>query len=656
MIDNQCAIQSKITSGFWYERLQMNAEKAIFHQWDMLEATRCIDNFRIAAGIKEGFREGFFFTDSDAYKWLDAASRILANHQSPRLKALVDEFIGILEKAQCEDGYLYTYNQVHFGNTRWKNLQVEHEFYCLGHLIEAGISHKNATGEDRLFTIIKRAADLLVNEFIEAPAKFTDGHEEIEIALIRLSRFTGATKYRELAQRFLERRGKILGYPLHFTSQFLSSMGRMNTVTALRRVYLKTRKEISSFKLPAHNKHRIPRNMPLRFAFSALSGKYTQQHKPLALQEEPVGHAVRFSYLNTAAAMLARDIKPNADLPRLEHLWQSMVEKRMSVSGGIGSLPLTEGFGRDYEMDPEIVYNETCAAIGCMLWDHEMALLTGDSKYDDLFEWQLYNAASVGIGLDGCLYFYNNPLTTDGGYKRESWYDIPCCPSNLSRIWASIADYAVSVDGEEIRIHHYFGGEFAYPVDPVNWIRMDTSLPRYGIVKIELALREPNRKKMMLRKPAWAGGYRIRFNGEEITPVVNRSQASHVAACGLDLGRSAWLSIERVFSDEDVIEIDFDMPISILEQDVRIKGCGGKVAISRGPILYCLESSHNSKDPEKSILVPGSLDLQHDEKRSAIGLLIRGVDTTGGDLFFSPYYAWGNSGETAMTTFIQRQV
>lgn len=656
MADNQHAIKANITGGFWFERQQMNAEKAIFHQWEMLEATRCIDNFRIAAGIKEGFREGYFFADSDAYKWLDAASRILANNESPRLKGLVDEFIGILEKAQCEDGYLYTYNQIHFGSTRWKNLQIEHEFYCLGHLIEAGISHKKATGEDKLFAIVKKAANLLVSEFFESPAKFTDGHEEIEIALIRLSRFTGATKYRDLAQRFLERRGKIPGYGLHFGAQFLSSVARMNNVAAKKWQYYKTRGGSSSFRLPAHNKHRIPKLMPLRFASSVLSGKYVQQHKPLALQDEPVGHAVRFSYLNTAAAMLANDKQEDSDVRRLDSLWQHMVEKRMSVSGGIGSLPLTEGFGRDYELDPEIIYNETCAAIGCMLWDHEMALLTGDSKYDDLFEWQLYNAASVGIGLDGCSYFYNNPLTTHGGYKREPWYDIPCCPSNLSRIWASMADYAVSADEEEFRIHHYFGGEFVNPVDPRMLIRMDTSLPLNGSVKIELALRDSKRKKMILRKPAWAGRYCIRLNGEEITPIVKRSQASYMAACGLDFRRSAWLCIEKTFSDGDLIEVEFDMPINILEQDVRIKGCGGKVAISRGPILYCLESINNSRDCEKSILAPGSLELLHDDKRSAIGLMIRGIDTAGRELFFSPYYAWGNCGETAMTAFVQRQV
>ena len=224
----------------------------------------------------------------------------------------------------------------------------------------------------------------------------------------------------------------------------------MNTVSALRKKYYQSHPATAAFHLPAHNKHVIPPLMPLRFAVQALFGKYTQQHKPLSAQVAPVGHAVRFAYLNTAAAMLARDENEKSDLPRLRNLWQHMVTRRMSVSGGIGSLPLSEGFGRDYEMDPEVVYNETCAALGCMLWDHEMALFTGDPKYDDLFEWQLYNAASVGIGADGCSYFYNNPLTTSGGYKREAWYDIPCCPSNLSRVWASLADHAISARGDEI--------------------------------------------------------------------------------------------------------------------------------------------------------------------------------------------------------------
>ena len=180
--------KDRVTTGFWADKLRLNAEVAIFHQWKMLEETHCIDNFRIAARIKEGFREGFFFADSDAYKWLDAASRILSDSSSLKLQSLMNEFISILDKAQDTDGYLYTYNQIHFGNSRWQNLQIEHEFYCIGHLIEAGISHFKATGQKTLFTIAKKAADLLVEEFWDAVPKFTDGHEEIEIALIKLSR------------------------------------------------------------------------------------------------------------------------------------------------------------------------------------------------------------------------------------------------------------------------------------------------------------------------------------------------------------------------------------------------------------------------------------------------------------------------------------
>jgi uncharacterized protein len=649
-------VTAQITSGFWHDRLRMNAEKAIFHQWEMLESTRCIDNFRIVAGLKEGFREGFFFADSDAYKWLDAASRILKNWDSPKLTSLVDGFMTLLEKAQTKDGYLYTYNQIHFGNARWQCLQIEHEFYCLGHLIEAGIAHKIATGEDRLLNIAKKAADLLFEEFLESPPKYTDGHEEIEIALIKLSRLTGNSRYRDLAKHFLYQRGRIAAYPLRFLWQSLWSAGRMNTVSSLRKQYFKLHTQASNFKLPAHNKHRIPGNMPLRFAVSALSGKYAQQHQPLAQLIEPVGHAVRFSYLNTAAAMLARDEEEVLDLPRMQRLWKHMFDRRMSVSGGIGSLPLIEGFGLDYELDPEVVYNETCAALGCMLWDYEMSLLTSDSKYDDLFEWQLYNAASVGIGMDGCSYFYNNPLTTKGGYKREAWYDIPCCPSNLSRAWASLADYAINYEEDEVRVHHYFGGEFVIPTGLGVTIQMESSLPWDGSVKMKITTQKPERFRLSLRKPAWAENYRILFNGKEVIPKVNASKPERAAASGVDFSSSAWLSLDRVFTAGDSIIAIFNLPIKLLFQDKRIAKCGGKAAVSRGPILYCLESVNNTIDFEQAVLVPGTLKVRDGDERSEGIPMIFGKTKLGEDLFFTPYYLWGNSGETAMTVFIRCQV
>ena len=219
------ARQVKLNDTFWSPRLKINATNAIFHQWSQLEATRCIDNFRLAAGERDGFREGWFFADSDAYKWLDAASRIFALHPQPKLASLMDSFISLLARAQMEDGYIFTYNQIHFPGQRWVNLQVEHELYCHGHLIEAGVSHFEATGRRDLLDICIKAADLLVRDFLNASADKTCGHEEIELALIRLYRVTEHGDYLELARQFLERRGRIPFFSIHLLREF-NKIGR----------------------------------------------------------------------------------------------------------------------------------------------------------------------------------------------------------------------------------------------------------------------------------------------------------------------------------------------------------------------------------------------------------------------------------------------
>lgn len=216
------ASQVRINDAFWSPRLDVNAKSAIFHQWKQLEDTRCIDNFHIATGEKDGFREGWFFADSDAYKWLDAASRIYALQPDPKLASLMDDFISLIARTQQSDGYIFTYNQIHFPNQRWVNLQVEHELYCHGHLIEAGVSHYYATGSMNMLDICVKAADLLVRDFLNTSAEKTCGHEEIEIALIRLYRVTRNEEYLELARQFVERRGRIRFFPVHILRQFSS--------------------------------------------------------------------------------------------------------------------------------------------------------------------------------------------------------------------------------------------------------------------------------------------------------------------------------------------------------------------------------------------------------------------------------------------------
>jgi DUF1680 family protein len=294
-----------INDPFWSPRLAINANKAIFHQWEQLEATRCIDNFRIAAGEKDGFREGYFFADSDAYKWLDAASRIYALQADAKLASLMDSLIALLARAQMRDGYLFTYNQIHFPGQRWVNLQIEHELYCLGHLIEAGVSHFEATGRRDLINLCIKAADLLVQDFLNASNDKACGHEEIEIALIRLYRVTGKEEYLELAQRFVERRGRIRFFPLRYLNELRSHNKRKGKINELRKAYVAGHPEYASFRLPGGNYAKIRRFSRQRWYLNTLRGFYTQQHTdPQA--DCAAGTASALDASETAIAMLMR--------------------------------------------------------------------------------------------------------------------------------------------------------------------------------------------------------------------------------------------------------------------------------------------------------------------------------------------------------------
>ncbi|MBA4384681.1 MAG: hypothetical protein C0410_08090 [Anaerolinea sp.] len=641
-----------ITGGFWGEKQKLNARHAIFYQWQKLEATRCIDNFRIAAGLKSGFREGFFFSDSDAYKWLDAASRIMIHFSSVELLKLVDDFIDLLAKAQQPDGYLNTYNQILFSGQHWIDLQVEHEFYCLGHLIEAAVSHFEATSETKLLDIAEKAADLLVRDFSDSIPDFTDGHEEIEIALIKLWKTTDRIEYLALAKAFLIRRGTIRFFPFKMLVQVLDSGRRMNRVAKKRHAWLKDHPDHNTFKLPERNKHEVPFWAAPRFMLSALNGKYNQQHRPVAEQDKAEGHAVRFCYLKTAETMLAQIPGQENRIKPLRKIWTQMVTRRMYVTGGIGSLPLSEGFGRDYELDPEVAYAETCAALGSMFWSHEMANLTGEAPFEDLFEWQLYNAASVGIARDGCSYFYNNPLTSHGEIHRAEWYDIPCCPSNLSRVWASLGKNVCCIDHAEIRINQYFTSETLVDAQRQIILQMDSELPWGSNVKLRFSMEKPASFELVMRLPAWADGCRVLLNRQEVKIKLSAPLPGYAAANGLDFFAARWMHLSQCFNPKDEIELCFDMPIRLIKQDHRLPKCGGKYAVVRGPIVYCLESVDNSVDIMKVKLKPESLKAELEQNLLEGTWVIRGIDINGEALTLIPYMLWANRGKSKMTVFV----
>jgi DUF1680 family protein len=643
---------------FWTRRSQVNSEYAIFHQWKMLEESHCIDNFRIVAGEKEGFREGWFFADSDAYKWLDAASRIYEINPSIRLKSLIDSFISLLGRTQMEDGYIFTYNQVHFPTERWENLMIEHELYCHGHLIEACISNFQATGDKRVLEIACRTANLLVKEFLVATPDRTSGHVEIEIALMRLYQVTGLGHYLELARQFLERRGKIQPFFSLILRQNSSANRRAQFVQEKRNYYLSNNPEQVPFRLPADNYAKKARASKIRWQLSALTGRYFQMHAPIRKQTIPVGHAVRFSYLETAIAMLHRLDFDESLLPALLKAWDRMVNRRMYITGGIGSLPGLEGFGNDFELDPEIAYAETCAALGSLFWNWEMALISKEARFSDLFEWQLYNAAFVGMGLEGDTYLYNNPLMSRGRLVRRNWFMVPCCPSNLSRILASLGKYIFSSEKKELWIHQYIGCQTEVDLDPPVKITLTSGLPWDGKIQIIFDPVTDLEFTLHLRIPSWSKSITLHINGKPFqiqhhSPIMNEE----IPASGYNPNLAEFLPITRIWYPGDVLDVEFQMPVTIRRASPNLPGHKNKVALSRGPVVYCLESQDN---PGIDV-INTTLDLSSVNNNQCVYFkpdllggtkVITGKSVDDRNLTLIPYFLWANRGESQMTVWV----
>ena len=631
--------QVNITDSFWSPRLTVNAQKAIFHQWEQLEVTRCIDNFRLATGEKDGFREGWFFADSDAYKWLDAASRIYALHADPQLASLMDSLISLIARAQMSDGYIFTYNQLHFPGQRWVNLQVEHELYCHGHLIEAGVSHYEATGHRDLLDLCIKAADLLVHDFLNASNDKTCGHEEIELALMRLYLVIGEKDYLELARQFVERRGRTPFYGIQWWLQCEDFLKRKAHVEQLRQEHIAKHPEYASFRLPGNNYTKQPRFSKLRNRINALRGLYAQQHAPIRKQTVPVGHSVRFGYLETAIAMLCREKPDETLLSAMEQVWERMVTRRMYITGGLGAAPGLEGFGNDYELDPEYAYAETCASLASLFWNWEMALITRDARYSDLFEWQLYNATNVGMGQNGDTYLYNNPLSVHQGVTRQGWYVVPCCPSNLSRTFADLGKYIYSFEKDNLWIHQYISSETTVDVGVPVKVRIESELPWDGKVRVFINPEQKTEFALKLRMPSW---------------VVSNSSDKLSTASGNDPREANYQTIRRVWTPEvETLDFNFDMSIKLRRAHPKVRGHAGKVTITRGPLVYCLESVDN---PDMDIftvqLDPDSLRDEFVPDLLGGCVVIHGKTMAGRPLKFIPYFLWANRGESQMTVWV----
>ncbi|MHA1797498.1 MAG: glycoside hydrolase family 127 protein [Candidatus Helarchaeota archaeon] len=630
----------KIKDTFWSNYRDLIRKKSIPFQLRMLKKTGTIDNFRIVAGLIKKFRRGFFYCDSDLYKWLEAASYSLALQFDKKLEKKINEIIDILKKAQDIDGYLFTYNQIHFPWRKWTNFQIEHELYCSGHLIEAGIAHHIATGKNNLLKIAMSNADLIMNKFQKCLPNQTPGHQEIELALIKLFRQTNNVKYLELAQCFIEQRGKIS----HFYKEMLKNaftQFRCNIeISKQKKQYMKKYGAIKDLDLTDNEFLRIDPLLVLRALFSFLTGRYNQQNKPIRKQSDAIGHAVRFTYYMAGIADLYIETGDVTLLRTLKRLWNNMVQRRMYVTGGLGALSIIEGFGRDYELPNKNSYCETCAAIGSLLWNMRMTLITRYEKYADLFERQLYNAMLVGLSQDGLRFTYSNPLQSKKGILRKKWFLTPCCPPNVARIIMSLQNYIYSINENSIFIHQYIGSKAKFSINNEEVeIRQESQFPWKGLVEIRIKLKNSKKFNVNIRIPDFSNEALIKINDEEMK-FLKKNGKYH--------------QIMRTWNNGDMIKINFPMKPSFIWSHPKVKVNRKHVAIRRGPIIYCLESIDNPELNLSKIKI--STESQIIEKThkflSREIIILIGKLSNGEEFKAIPYFYTANRGLSAMQLWI----
>lgn len=638
----------ELRSPFWRRRQRGTAEAMLLAQWQSLEAAGTIDNFRIAGGRIRGARRGLFFVDSDAYKWADAAARTLQFLNLPPVAERLDELVDVVGAAQGDDGYVFTYNQVHFPQVRWINLQVEHELYCHGHLIEAGIAAAGSPRHARLFDIARRAADLLVRRFAAAGPRETPGHPEVELALLRLAEATGDARYEALAARFLEQRGRGRWFGLRLLRELASHGRRARAVRRRAPGAAGPEYDARETLTPDEGWSLLLRSLP-----EFLSGRYQQQHAPLRALRAPVGHAVRWGYLAAAATRRARRDGDRALLDTLTAAWRCLVREHAYVTGGVGARAIVEGFARPYALGHASAYCETCAAIASVLWSRELHLATPDAALADFIEWQLHNAVAAGISLDGRRYLYRNPLQSARGLERRPWFQVACCPSNVARTWAALGEQVVSASAQDVWIDQLWssGDIDLSAIGPRVRLRIESELPWHGRAVVEVDAARPVDAALHVRVPSWSGAPEIRR--DDVAVAMPPEQAVAPTASGITPFASRYVRLPGPWHGRSRIAVELPMAVRFHRADPRVVEARGKVALSRGPIVYCLEAADHPGEP-----IPGArLDL------SAACTVAPAADLDGclaiaartpsrAPLRFVPYFAWANRGRGGMQVWV----
>ena len=624
-----------LTDAFWAPRLEINRTVTIPHNFKQSEETGRVKNFDLAGAALEGATDGkycsrFPFDDSDVYKIVEAASYALSTHADPELAAYVDGLIAKIAAAQEPDGYLYAARTIGgpppqdwVGKERWAHLYMSHELYNLGHLYEAAAAHYQATQKKNLLDIAVKSANLVAREF--GPGKRTNppGHEEIEIGLVKLYRATGTRKYLDLAKFFIDARGRTEG----------------------RLPFMLDGKE------------------------QLLYGEYAQDHKPFVEQTEAVGHAVRAGYLYAGAADVAALTGDAAYIAALEKIWADMAGTKLYITGGIGAAGGWEGYGPPYRLPNLSAYAETCANIATFLWNSRMQRLGLDAKYADVMERILYNGVLSGISLSGDLFFYPNPLASFGQHERVPWFSCACCPPNVARILTSVPGYFYAATADRVYVNLFAQGTGRMRAGGTDLeLVQTTGYPWKGDIKIEVKPKKDAAFTLAVRIPGWAlnrpvptdlytytepaeGAPSLRVNGEP-------------AALALDKGYAV---VTRTWKAGDVVELSLPMPVRRVVAHDAVEADRARVAVERGPLVYCAEWTDND-GRVSNLVLPDGAALAAEMRPDLLGGVVvvtgeaEAVSEKAGKtvaekkpVTLIPYYAWANRGKGEMAVWLARE-
>lgn len=602
--------------GFWASRRRVTTERSLPTLLDLLEEHGVMDNFRRLSGRKNVPRRGPLYTDSDAYKWIEAASWAIASNETPdidkqKLRQQLDSMISDIVAAQEPSGYLNTYYVGDKAHLRFTELVRSHEDYCLGHLIQAAIAYYRATGSRALLDPAIKFADYIVENFGPAKRPFMTGHPELEMALVELYRTTGDTKY------------------LQFVQYLFSGVERD------------------------------------RMKWKDADVRYTFSGRPFTSRTEFEGHAVRALYAASGATDYFAETGDPAYKKALDSLWNDLTMRKMYITGGVGSRSGGESFGDPYELPSEQAYAETCAAVANVMWNFRLLTVTGDARYADVLEKALYNGANSGMSLSGTMYCYRNPLASNGEKLRSPWYDTTCCPPNIERLFESLPGYFYATSRDGVFVNLYHNSELDWHLEDGTGLKVaqTTTYPWAGDVHLTVSLQRPSDFTLYLRWPGWAPSADVLVNGQ-----IFSTASFH---------RGSFIAITRSWKAGDIVSLSLLMQPTPMTSNPKVADTYGRVAMQRGPMIYALEQIDQAgialSDLFYRVTSTSTMETRKDVLGGVVLLKVNGLaaEKTVADeplyeplavslsrpkrpvmLTFIPYYAIGNREPTPMEVWV----